>query len=379
LIRHALIARCALLLFWARLSHAQTPVVIVVPHVSTTDYESFEHRLRSELVAAGFQPIAAEVLVDVTPQTLQVQATRLTSSAAISISIHDKVVSGLVWIRARGTDADLLRAVPAYPLNAQAPTVFAVRATDVLHGGLLELGYSGTTPDGFVGGFVPPAPAPHSKASSTPTKPADAPAATHDAATPLDEKPTPTDKTHSAPPEAKPEQEKASNTWFFRGTASLEVPFLEFPTNLGFGPSVMRRLHAHWNIGLAGSVFLPAVGKTEQGRANITQTYVGARLDYLQLPARPLTLFAFVETGAHAILVTSETRSPNLAHSRQSFTGYSTVGVGATWAVNGTVALLIETGLLLPWRRADVVVARTTVASAAGPAMLFNAGVQLGF
>ncbi len=361
------------------MSHAQTPVVIVVPHVNTTDYEDFEHRLRSELVAAGFQPISVEVLVEVTPQTLQAQATRLTSAAAISISVHDKVVSGVVWIRARGKSPDLLRSVPDYPLNEQAPTVFAVRATDVLHGGLLELGYVGTTPTGAIE-VTPPStstspsvPVPDSKASNKARTPSATVEDSHERATSANVKPS------RASAKSKPKREKAPKIWYFRGAASLEVPFLESPTNLGFNSSVMRRLHTNWHVGLAGSVFLPAVGRTDQGRAGITQTYVGVRLDCLQQLAKPFILFEFLETGTHAIFVTGEARSPNLAHSRQSFTGYSSVGLGAAWAVNGTVGVVVESGLLLPWRGADIVVARTTVASAAGPAMLFDAGVQLGF
>lgn len=379
MIRHGIIALCVLLLFWARVSHAQTPVVIVVPHVNTTDYEDFEHRLRSELVAEGFQPISVEVLVEVTPQTLQLQATRLTSAAAISISVHDKFVSGLVWIRARGRSPDLLRSVPDYPLSEQAPTVFAVRATDVLHGGLLELGYVGTTPAGALEGIPPTtsaspsAPVPDSKASSRARTPNAAVDVSREQATSSNE------KAARASAKGKPKREKAPKVWFFRSAASLEVPFLESPTNLGFNSSVMRRLHTNWHVGLAGSVFLPAVGRTDQGRVSFTQSYVGVRLDCLQQLAKPLILFEFLETGAHAIFATGEARSPNLAHSRQSFTGYSSIGLGAAWAVNGTVGVVVESGVLLPWRGADIVVARTTVASAAGPAMLFDGGVQLGF
>jgi hypothetical protein len=359
------------MVFWARLAEAQLSVVIVVPHVNITEYEGFEHRLRSELIAEGFQPASVEVSGEVTPQTLQKHATRLMSPAAISISILDQVVTGLVWIRARGNGTDLLRSLPEYPLGEQAPSFFAVRATDVLHGGLLELGYIGTTPEASTSSSPLPAfsAAADVKTSKLPPAPEKASAPQQNAAL----------KSRTRRPFAKPKREKPSKTWFFRGMASVEVPFLGYPLNSGFNPSVLRRVHPQLRFGLVGSLFLPVIGKTAQGHATVTQTYLGARIEYLQLLSKQLTLHEFLETGAHAVFVTSDTVAPYRAHYAQSFTGFSSLGLGATWAINGTVGLMAETGLLLPWKRADVLIVRTVVAEASGPAMLFNAGIELAF
>jgi len=50
-------------------------------------------------------------------------------------------VSGLVWMKDAKAERSLERAVPPEALSSDSPAVFAIRATDVLHGGLLELGY----------------------------------------------------------------------------------------------------------------------------------------------------------------------------------------------------------------------------------------------
>lgn len=376
----------ALLLLWACLARAQTSVIIVVPHVSTSDYEPYEHRLRSELIAEGFQPISVEVLA-VTSQTLQKHATRLMSPAAISISVHDGVVSGMVWIRGRAASPDLMRSIPDYPLSAQTPSIFAVRATDVLHGGLLELGYIGTTVEPTTENqpntsrFVENEPGLEAKGSKVPRASSAANDASSAAGTAVQAQTTeqPSAATTSAAPANRSKREKPPKAWFFRGMANVGLPMLAYSTNYGFNPSVMRRVSPHFNVGFSGGMFLPLVARTRDGHANIAQAYVGPRLESVQQLAKQLTLFEFVEIGGHAIFVTSDTVVPNRAHSAQSFTGYSSLGAGATWALNGTVGLMAGTGLLLPWKRADVIVVRTVVAEAAGPALLFNAGIQLAF
>ena len=382
------IALSAWLVLGAATAQAQTSVVIVVPHVSTTDYEHFEHQLRSELVASGFEPVSVEVPFDVTPQTLRTHAARLMSPAAISISIHDQTVSGLVWIHARTGNNDLLRPVPDYRITEQAPSVFAVRATDVLHGGLLELVYIGTRPEPLVNtspanagdpAATPEVGAPNVNPSSS------SPPALSTKSTPLAaEQPKLQRRSDTAdatvPPATKPKHEKPIRTWFIRGMANVELPFLGYPTNLGFNLSVMRRLHPNVNMGLSGALFLPAVGTIGgPGRANISQAFVGARVALLQHLSKPLTIVEFSEIGLHAVNVSGETNTPYVPRTTHSYAGYSLVGAGANWAVTGTVALIAETGLLLPWKRADVLVVRTVVAEAAGPAMLANLGIQLAF
>jgi hypothetical protein len=323
----------------------------------------------------------------VTSQTLQQHATRLAIPAAISISVHDGVVSGMVWIRGRAASPDLMRSIPNYPLSDQTPSVFAVRATDVLHGGLLELGYIGTTPEPTTENqpntsrFVEGEPGLDAKGSQVSRASSATKVASSRTGTAAQDQPQ--EQPSSAPtptaPADRPKREKAPKTWFFRGMANIELPFLAYSTNYGFNPSVMRRVSPHFNVGFTGAMFLPLVARTRDGHANVAQAYVGPRLESVQQLAKPLTLFEFVEVGGHAIFVTSDTIAPNRAHSAQSFTGYSSLGAGASWALNGTVGLMAETGVLLPWKRADVIVVRTVVAEAAGPVLLFKAGIQLAF
>jgi hypothetical protein len=371
-IRNGIAALWLSLLSLTGIAQAQTSVVVVVPHVDTNDYESFEHRLRSELVAEGFEPVSVEVPGEVDAQTLQRNANRFMSPAAISISIHARVVSGLVWIRARGKSDDSLRSVPDYPLGEQASAVFAVRATDVLHGGLLELGYIGVAPE--------PAEPPAPKANDTSTSKLDDSNATPAASKPEPPEPPRPPVARTAPP-APLVREQAPLAWRATAMGTLGSHFLDFPSNLGLSLSVMRRLNQYFSFGIAGTLFAPVVIRTEpdQGRAYITQAFVGPRLQCLQPLTEAFTLFEYLESGPHAIVVSGEAVRPNISNSDQSFTIYSSLGLGASWTPNQMLGVIAQAGILAPWRRTDVVILNTAIAEAAGPALLFSGGLQLAF
>jgi hypothetical protein len=374
LIRFRLVLLWALLLLSTRTSQAQIPVVIVVPHDGAPEYDAYEHRLRSELIAAGLQPVSVVVAAEADAQMLKAQARQLMSPAGISLSIHDKVVSGLVWIRARGPSGDSLRPVPDYPLGEQTPTVFAVRATDVLHGGLLELGYLGTTPEAPVVQLGPtnaPPPVASATEATAPSTTSTASAAT----------PKPPTSTQTEPATRRSEPGEIERPWQFRGMLTLSKSFAGYPSNVGLTWSGTRRLHERWRLGLLGTYFAPVVARTspDEGRAYITQVFIGARLECLQSLAETVTLLEYLESGPHAILVSSEAVSPNRQQSGQSYTGYSNIGLGVSWMVSSAVSFAGQTGLLLPWKPADVVVVQTVVAEAARPTLLLSAGIQLSY
>ena len=374
-------------MLWAFPARAQTPVVIVVPHESETDYEQFEHRLRSELVAEGFQPVSVEVPLAVTAQTLQRQATRLMSPAAIGIIVNEKVVSGQVWIRGRGTSPNSLRPIAPYPPGTQAPVVFAVRATDVLHGGLLELGYIGTTPEPGGDAWASPLSGDTrtaSKASATaigdvtatpPTKKAEAMSSTGVVGSTANHD----ERQRPSVGSTKPKRERAPKAWQFRGMIGIEAPLLHFPISVGYGAVALRQLHANWGLGVAG-VYRPAVSiHTPQGRADTTQAGLGGRIEAGQMLAKSLKLFEFVESGFHATRVKGDAAANYLQFPAHSYTGYSSLGLGAVWLVNATVGLTAQSSFQLPWRRSDVLIVRTVVAQAAGPSLSFDVGLQLSF
>ena len=91
------------------------------------------------MLAAGFQTLTETVAGPIDQAVLSESAARLSAGLAVSISISQSTVSGYVFIANSSGGADVIRVVPEYGVGEEAPSVFAVKATDVLHGALLEL------------------------------------------------------------------------------------------------------------------------------------------------------------------------------------------------------------------------------------------------
>jgi hypothetical protein len=393
----AVLVRILPWLLAASIADAQTQVVIVVPHSNTDDYYPYEHRLRSELISEGYQPVSVEISNEVSAATLKQNATRLMSPAAISLTIRDQVIAGTVWIQGRQGSRDLLRPVPEYPLGPQAPSVIAVRAADVLHGGLLELGYIGTAPE-------PPAPAPTatpisqgSSNGSTPPSPP-APAASRSGAqtklaaspksSPISKSP-PTPQSSALPdlPQTGPREGAASvppqtdpsPRWQIRALFSLAQPYLRSPLALGASTTATAQAASTFRIGLSGTYLAPARGETTPylGMASVTQTFVGPTVELHQSHSSRFDTYQFLDAGLHALFVTGEAPPPNRPHSTRAYTGYAQLGLGAALALEAHLSLTVQAGLLLPFKAADVKVTNTTVIEAAGPAAMLNAGLGL--
>jgi hypothetical protein len=362
----------------AKSSLAETSVVIVVPHPGTAEVQAFEHRLRSELMAAGFQPVSVEVAVEITPPVIRNAAIKLMSHAALSLAVHDGLVSGLVWIEGRGNGEDSYRPIPEYPISAHAPTVFAVRATDVLHGGLLELGYMGpATPakDPQAGAATP------MLRNTPPTSAKEGPsvAVLH----PVEPHRRSSVREQTPPPPKPPKAGRASDgthelkPWQLNVWTMLAKHVLAFPTSVGLAATATRRSDAHWNYGAAVGVFAPVTSTTAAGRATILQSYLGPRLEWRGEVGESVDWFGYAESGLHGTWVSSEATRAFVAHDRHSLTGYSAAGFGMYWLPRGAFGLSAATGLQLPWRRSDIIVADATVAEAAGLALQVNLGLSL--
>lgn len=388
-----MLARFLPWLLVASVADAQTPIVIVVPHSNNDDYYPYEHRLRSELISEGYQPVSVEISSEVSAAVLKQNATRFVSPAAITLSIRDQGIAGTVWIQGRQGSRDLLRPVPEYPMGPQAPSVFAVRAADVLHGGLLELGYIGTLSESPLPAPTPPSVAagsangfPSTPPPSTPAKPEaqTKPVASATAKSAPSPQPSPSPVTPKPPPHelsASVAQQNArkSRHWQMRASYSLAQPFLRSPLASGASITATRRATSALRIGLAGTYLAPVRGQTTPyfGMASVTQAFVGPRVELHQALSHRLDTYEYLDAGLHALFVTGEANPPNLPHSHRAYTGYAQLGFGAALALTAHFSLTAQTGLLLPFHGADVKVTNTTVIEAAGPAATLNAGLQL--
>ncbi|HEY5957045.1 MAG TPA: hypothetical protein VIV60_10850, partial [Polyangiaceae bacterium] len=294
----------------ARVSRAETSVVIVVPHPGNNEAHAFEHRLRSELFAAGFQPISVEVTTEITPQAIRNAAVRLMSHAAVTLTVHDGIVSGLVWIEGRGKSEDSWRPVAEYPVSEQAPGVFAVRATDVLHGGLLELGYVGTAPSAAEPPAVamPPSSEREPPAKSNPANPKTpgkgAPKTAEERSDTRGGGAMP--KTSLGAPAKSTQRVMDRLPWHFNVSATLAEHVLNFPTSIGLTAMATRRIHDEWNLGAALAYFAPVTASADAGRANIAQAYLGPRLEWYKPIGNDVNAFGYGETGIHSTWLWSE-------------------------------------------------------------------------
>src|ERR1039458_8385319 len=137
----------ALVMVSAHVALAETVVFIMVPAEKSQDYGAYASRLHSELTAAGFAAVTTQSSSSLDPAMVAADAERFSSPISVSITISQGMVSGFVWIADLQKGGGTLRPVPEYPIGDDAPSVFAVKATDMLQGLLVELGYRAKRPD----------------------------------------------------------------------------------------------------------------------------------------------------------------------------------------------------------------------------------------
>jgi hypothetical protein len=352
------------------LARAASLVLIVVPSGDHLDYTSFENRLRSELVAAGFQTLTETVAGSVDRAVLSECAARFSATLAISISISESMVSGYVYIAGSGGGADVVRAVPEYPVGEQAPSVFAVKATDVLHGALLELQHSGSPPAALPG--VKEATQQESKPQRT-EQPAGAPAAS---ATPTLQPPLKNDNPTNGQPQP--------GHWGVALSAALNLGLHSLPIALGSEIGLYRKSQ-YWGASLEGSVYLPAtISRSRwQAEAQLTQLALGGSVQCFQPLGNTITLFESVGSGVWHLGVRGATNvrgtsTLNLTGNQKSSTyAYTYVGVGLLAAITDRTSLAFRFNVLAPWKHVDIVIYDQVVASVAIPALIGDLGLRL--
>ncbi|MBN1606268.1 MAG: hypothetical protein JW940_06520 [Polyangiaceae bacterium] len=126
---------------FTRPAWAELRVVLVVPSVAEQRDTQIATRLRAELVAAGFDVRTVPSTAAPSILLLKTVAEREAGAAAVAIVSSPESVSGIVWMRDERAERVLVRRVPEERRSVDSPAVFAIRATDLLHGGLLQLGY----------------------------------------------------------------------------------------------------------------------------------------------------------------------------------------------------------------------------------------------
>jgi hypothetical protein len=197
---------------FAQPAWAELRVVLVVPEAARDADAQIATRLQAELTAAGFDVRTVPSTAAPSILLLKTLAEREAGTAAVAIVSSPNSVSGIVWMRDERAERVLVRRVPEERRSRDSPSVFAIRATDLLHGGLLQLGY--------------PRPQPPSTVSGEATD--GEPASTLPPETPVATAPTPSRETHEADAQlnaSRSDRSATGPTWeILAGASSLWGP-----------------------------------------------------------------------------------------------------------------------------------------------------------
>ncbi len=353
-------------------------VVVVVPTGDNVDYSPFENRLRSELTAAGHSTVTATLPAPIESSDLPTHARRLGSDICISISISDGMVVGFVSVADPASEKIVVRSIPGYPAGEQAPSIFAVRATDVLHGVLLELNY------------VPNAPQkpntaqedkPHINRSAKPAgeRKAENPAAEvkHE---PIAEQRGDAPPARPLPPNKGP---STSRHWGVSVGAGLNAAGHSLPLASGGEISVFRQ-ERDWGASVEASAYLPVDASSHGAEIAVNQWLVGASFHLYQPLSSAFKVFESFGSGLYGLSFSGlSTNNQGTGHNVRYVVGYSNLGLGILSEFNERTALALRFRILAPWRVGDVIVrdpfGDNTVAQLKFPVMLGDLGLRVTF
>jgi hypothetical protein len=344
-------------LFASRVQAGST-VLIIVPEGDGNDYHSFQSRLQAELIAEGFAVATAGVATTPDPTTIADSADRWSTPIAISISLSHNAVFGSVWVADLKKGGGTLRPVPAYPLSAQSSEIFAVKATDVLQGLLLELGYRKPAIEPPVA-VEPSSPRSHAKpppnvSTPSPTEPA------------------------TAQVKSSAVSKETRTYYASTGLVLMEQPH-SYPLSVGGRVSIVRRL-GRWRLGIEGLLFVPTTVTSDIRSATLDQFQIGAVVQGYQPLTRELSLYGTVSGGIYAIYLTgTAVGSDKSAREDYAVIGYNSAGLGLEWAPEASISVNFGASLVAPWQDVDAKIEASGVpfARVAAPLFLQHLGVQI--
>ena len=348
--------------YLARPARAEVSVLIITPADDTQDFTVYESRLRSELLAAGFSVAAARVPGQPEYASIASNAGRNASQAAIAVIVNEGELCGLLWISDPARSTDLMRPIRCCPLNNDAPLVFAVRATDALSAGLLELRYPRAERH--------PAETATANASATRTLPAEPPKKVEPAET---LKPEITTRKTEQPPvtEATPTE------WHFQADGAAAVWLSNFPASIGVKLELMRDLGSSWSAGIQGFGFGPATVTRDTGAATIYQLLAGVEARYESQLSQRLSVVDGVGVGLYGISIAATATGPRRTRGAFANTGYVLFEHQVLFRATPALSAVLGCALSAPWARYSVDFVDSTVARAAAPLLIGSLGLQL--
>lgn len=354
----------AVLLLSSAPAEAAPRVTIVVRRVSDSVMEQFETQLRAELLTMGFEVLTLpEPPTSVDPDSLEAIAERTQAIAAIIIDQPEGNVSGRLWITERITGKTLFRKVRPEKMSSDAPTIFALRAVELLRASLLELQEPhptrGTVP-------APPqlrqlvAPQPAVPSSATPPP----------AAPPASAKPPPSARTQATAPASAGSHETPAPR--ARWSASAGVRLLGGPGGMPWsvGPALGAAWHAlpGWAVQLQWSG--PFSGRVEDAQASawVDQEVMELRVrgDLLRRQT-PVVPYLAAGAGLHRMGARGTASSPSRGVSNAAWSPAVSAAAGMKLRAARNLGFVFEVESIFTASRQAVVFGDRTVASGGRP------------
>lgn len=281
-------------------AHAQS-VVLVRPAVNDRVLVEAFNRLRGELGQEAFEVVVADAPPGAsTPEAIEKLAQEKHAFAAISFTRRAGTTTADVWIADRATGKTMMRTLALHGV-ADAPSVLAVRAVDLLRESLRELEPGEAPPPEVVG---------------------------------VDRGPLPEEVREWAKPEPPP--------WRLRLEGTLLGEMRDVGLGYGVGLALGRRVASHWRVGvgLAGPL-LGATYRADTGRASVRQELAWVELGFTAYRSSSLSLETLAGIGVYHLEARSEVSPPYASKSDQVTSALASLGLSLDLYLTDNVGFVL--------------------------------------
>ena len=320
-------------------------VVLVRPKDPDPALSEAFNRLRGEMSMHGFEVIVVEATDQPSPAALAEVAERHTAVASVAFGRTAGQASADVWVSDRVTGKTSLRSIST-PAEADAPSLLALRATELLRASLREFPSAEAQPADIVG-----------------AEPARAPARVREWA---------------EEPVRDPSKQAHRAAWWLELDAACLLSLPE--TSPAFGPSawVGHRPGEAWSVraGFEGPLIGTELGTAE---ASAQVRFLGglAELGVDVLSTDPVGVDLALSAGAMHLSVQGEAEGAWVGRTDSRWLLAGGAGAGLTWSALDTVGLRASVRALWTSPQPEVEVASTRY-RVARPSVLLNLGVVVG-
>ena len=336
---------------------AGPPVLLVLQDniENDADYSPYENRLRAELTADGYSVSTTWTRNAGEPGLQNLSGEPFSSPIVIAISLLEQKVTGYVWVAHPTKGGGMLRPIPPQPRSEPAAAIFAVKATEVLRGILLELEYksqTGPVEVSPIGKSQPPTPTQPDRSSPTRKAPK-----LDDTARPNSTKSSVGRQPLNPPPGATPPRQLRN--WCAEAGPSVMQGMHNSPIAAGALLGFARRW-TNWELALQFFDFVPNSLSLEERwpgsrSIKIQQWQLGPALRHYHAIAPEVSIFEGIDMGLQSVHFSGTDRNdPSLDGSGHALVGYAAGGLGLQWMPNVAFGITLGSNLVFTMKDVDI-------------------------